>query len=210
MPHEYPDARRYMDSTRFRSGDPNKTHKASLVIIPPRELAEPIQGIRKVHDRKIGRWMPHINIIYPFRPRRMFGEASNLIEEACAGIAPFEISLASFHSFDHGTSHTMWLDPEPNAPLVDLHDRLLERFPDCDEVRKFATGFRPHLSVGQAKTAEDVEKLLQEFAASWKPITFTVDSVALIWRSRQTQDIFKIDRRIQLGEHCSSDEAVDE
>jgi len=200
MPHEYPDARRYIDSSRFRSSDPNKTHKAALVIIPPKDLSEPIQEIRKVHDRKVGRWMPHINVIYPFRPRRMFGEAANLVAEVCATVAPFETTFKSFFSFDHGTSHTMWLDPEPNEPMVELHAKLLERFPDCDEVSKFDTGFKPHLSVGQAKTAEDVEKLVQEFSASWESITFTVDSVALIWRSRQTRDVFKIDRRIPLGE----------
>jgi 2'-5' RNA ligase len=199
MPHEYPDARRYMDSNRFRSSDPNKTHKASLVVIPPKELAGPIQAIRKAHDRKVGRWMPHINIIYPFRPRRMFGEAATLVAEACAEVTPFELSLKSFHTFDHGTSHTMWLDPEPNEPLVELHAKLLEKFPDCDEVSKFETGFKPHLSVGQAKTAEDVEKLIQEFSASWEPITFTVDAIALIWRSRQTKDVFRIDRTLKLG-----------
>jgi hypothetical protein len=93
----------------------------------------------------------------------------------------------------------MWLDAEPNQPLVELHRLLLDAFEDCDDVSRFETGFRPHLSVGQAKTREDVEKLIAEFSAAWETITFTVSAVCLIWRSKQTDDIFKVDRRVKFG-----------
>ena len=43
-----------------------KTHKTAAVIIPPRDVWGPIQQIRRQHDRKIRRWMPHITLIYPF------------------------------------------------------------------------------------------------------------------------------------------------
>jgi 2'-5' RNA ligase len=199
MDTEYPDARPYFAGPQREDSSPDKTHKAALVIVPPHELCEPIEAIRRKHDRKVGRWMPHINLVYPFRPRRQFGVAAQRATEACRRIEPFEIALTSFHTFNHGESLTMWLDPVPNEPLVELHRALVDVFPDCDEVGRFDTGFTPHLSVGQAKTQEEADALVAEFAKSWQPITFTVDGIALIWRSLQTQDVFKVDRRIRLG-----------
>lgn len=199
MANQFPDARRYITSRSESTETSDKTHRASLVVIPPDTLSEPIQAIRRKHDRKVGRWMPHMNIVYPFRPRRNFGMAARLTEEACARIEPFEITLGSFGTFDHGSSHTMWLDPQPREPLVELHRVLAEQFPDCDETGRFETGFTPHLSVGQTQTKAEAEELIAGFTAAWEPIVFVVDAVALIWRSRQTDDIFRVDRTIALG-----------
>ena len=199
MTEQYPDARRYTTDRRQDRSGPERTHKAALVIIPPEDQCERIDEIRRKHDRKIGRWMPHINLIYPFRSRRQFGVAARSVAEACASVEPFEITLGEFGSFDHGTSHTMWLDPVPNEPMIQLQKALFDRFQDCDAVNSFETGFRPHLSVGQAKTQEDVDGLIAEFSRDWEPLVFTVDNVAMIWRSRQTRDVFKVDRRIKLG-----------
>ena len=51
------------------AGPEMKTHKSAVVIIPPEEIWEPIQKIRRLYDRQCHRWMPHITLIYPFRPR---------------------------------------------------------------------------------------------------------------------------------------------
>jgi hypothetical protein len=47
----------------------SKTHKTAVVIIPPEALWAPIQAVRKEHDRQFRRRMPHISLIYPFRPK---------------------------------------------------------------------------------------------------------------------------------------------
>ena len=38
----------------------SKVYSSAVVIIPPKEIWESIQEIRKVYDRNINRWMPHI------------------------------------------------------------------------------------------------------------------------------------------------------
>ena len=49
-----------------------KTHKTAVVIIPPEDVWDPIQKIREKYDRQFRRWMPHITLIYPFRPFEEF------------------------------------------------------------------------------------------------------------------------------------------
>jgi len=87
-----------------------------VAALPPPEVWEPIQAIRRWHDRQIGRWMPHINSLYPFVLAGEVEKAVPLLVEACASVAPFAVTLASFHAFRHpsGTA-TFWLAPEPVA-----------------------------------------------------------------------------------------------
>lgn len=48
--------------------DPNsdKATWTALIISPPQDKWDNIQEIRKVHDKAYQRWMPHINIAFPF------------------------------------------------------------------------------------------------------------------------------------------------
>ena len=176
-----------------------KTHRAALVLIPPRGIREPVQAIRRVHDRQFGRWMPHITLVYPFRPREEFDDCAARIETACGGVEPFTVALAGFRHFGHGRSFTAWLEPEPAAPLRELHSRLVARFPDCDDASRFEGGFTPHLSVGQAGSEPGLERLLSELSAAWQPVDFTAREVSMIWRGPETGDVFRVDRTVRLG-----------
>jgi hypothetical protein len=46
--------------------------QSALCIIPPEDLWEPIQHIRRERDKAFPRWMPHINLLYPFYPEAAF------------------------------------------------------------------------------------------------------------------------------------------
>jgi 2'-5' RNA ligase len=178
-----------------------KTNTTAVVIIPPQECCEPIQAIRTRYDRQVRRWMPHITLIYPFRPRDDFEGLTDVFKEASSAIPPFEIKLAAFKYFRHGHGgFTLWLEPEPGEPLAALHDALRNVVPDCDDVRRFAGGFKPHLSVGQATSREHTLKLIESLHASWLPISFEVREISLIWRGEPPDDVFRVDRTIALGQ----------
>jgi 2'-5' RNA ligase len=180
------------------AGTPRKTYHTAVVVVPPPHAWEPIQAIRRIYDRKVERWMPHVTLLYPFRPREEFEEAARAIEGACAGIDPFRVTLAKLRRFDHGRgSFTMWLDPEPAAPWPALQAALAARFPDCDDVASHAGGFTPHLSVGQARGEDRVVALLRELQERWDPLSFEVDEVALI--AREEEGPFRVERRVRLG-----------
>ncbi len=180
-------------------GSRNKSHKSAVVVIPPKESWEPIQELRRVWDRQLRRWMPHITLLYPFRPARELGSATLQVQEVCASFSPFMIRLERFRSFKHATgSHTIWLDPEPAGSLVALQDALWRAFPDCDDVRRFEGGYTPHLSVGQC-SSWGVARVLGRLNASWTPLSVTVDRISIITRGDPPEDIFSVTAEFALG-----------
>src|SRR5205814_2431970 len=87
-----------------------KSHHTAVAVVPPQDYWEPIQAIRRVHDRQIGRWMPHINLLYPFVAPDRLANSFVSITEACAAIGPFTITLSQFRSFHHASGRaTVWL-----------------------------------------------------------------------------------------------------
>src|SRR6202043_2332767 len=86
-------------------GDPrqSKTHQTAVAVVPPQEVWGPIQAIREKHDRQFRRWMPHVNLLYPFYPPERVSEALPRLVEACMKIAPFLLSLNEFRIFQHSS-----------------------------------------------------------------------------------------------------------
>ncbi|MBN1643083.1 MAG: 2'-5' RNA ligase family protein [Anaerolineae bacterium] len=176
-----------------------RTYRTAVVLLPPPERWGPIQAIRAQHDRHYRRWMPHITLIYPFHPREAWQADLAPLTRACAGIAPFEVALPAFGTFDHGRSHTLWLAPTPVAPLIALQEALWRAVPDCADTRRHGGGYTPHLSVGQAGGAGAAAALLAALEATWTPLRFTAHAVHLIWRGDPPDDVFRIGREIALG-----------
>lgn len=175
-----------------------KTPTTAVVWIPPETGWEPIQAIRRLYDRHLQRWMPHVTLLYPFRPREQFGEIEPLLREALAEIPPFEADLREVRSFQHSAhSHTMWIAPEPEAAFRELQSVLQAKVPDCDDVTKYESGFTPHLSVGQSHGPPELTRRLADVRASWAPQRVPVREVALIARIGETP--FFVDRVIPLG-----------
>lgn len=178
----------------------SKTHKTAAVIIPPEEAWPPIQAIRKKHDRQFRRWMPHITLIYPFRPVFQFDPLTERFAGVCSDLRPFQLELQSFNLFRHSNKTcTIWLAPEPEGQLVELQTRLWEVVPDCDEVSKHPNGFTPHLSMGQARGRDIAIRLINDWQSKWRRIRFTVSEIFLIWRNDPPDDVFRIGKSIQLG-----------
>jgi 2'-5' RNA ligase len=162
---------------------PAKTHRTAVVAIPPPEVWEPIQAIRRQHDRNVHRWMPHITLLYPFMPREDFGEALAGLMEVGRQSATFQVTLATFRAFTHAFGKaTIWLAPEPRHAFVTLQAALQAAFPAYDEQSRFPTGFTPHLSVGQTSSPRGRQHLLETLQAAWQPVQFTLTAIALIWR----------------------------
>ena len=178
-----------------------KTHETAVVLIPSEDCWEPIQTIRRAHDRHVRRWMPHVTLLYPYRPRGQFDNVETELRNACRHVDPFEVRLADFRYFHHGRGrYTLWLAPEPYEAMLQLQAVLESTVPDCNDVSRQPAGFTPHLSVGQVRGDDALKTLLAKLQASWKPLLFEADRISLIWRAQPPEDIFRVDRHVQLGQ----------
>jgi RNA 2',3'-cyclic 3'-phosphodiesterase len=182
---------------------PVKTHRTAVIAMPPLEVWEPIQVIRRQYDRNVHRWMPHVTLLYPFLPREQFGKALPRLLEVGRQSAVFQVTLATFQAFTHAFGKaTIWLTPEPRHAFVTLQAALQAAFPAYDEQSRFPTGFTPHLSVGQASSPRGRQHLLETLQASWQPMQFTLMALMLIWR--EADGPFQIAHAIPLGDPALS------
>lgn len=145
--------------------------------------------------------MPHVTLLYPFRPATTFDAVEEELRAICRTVEPFDLRLGRFGKFHHGRqSFTLWLAPEPKDSLTSLQAALQSGFPDCDDVSRYPAGFTPHLSVGQAQGRRNAEKIEAGLQAAWKPVVFKTDRISLIRRGPHRHSPFRLDRAICLGE----------
>ena len=174
-----------------------KVITSAVVIIPPEEKWASIQKIRRSYDRNIERWMPHITLLYPFRPRSEYSNLEEAFSETCKNFEPFEASLENFRFFNHGGQNfTLWLNPESGDSIKKIQTDILKIVPDCDDVNKFKSGFIPHLSVGQTKGKSKVLKVILQLEQNWEKINFCVDRIYFISREKPKKSKFKIFKEI--------------
>ena len=173
-------------------------HTTAAVLIPPAALWPAIQAIRARHDRGFRRWMPHITLLYPFVPPADLGGAAERCAAACRLLAPFALELARWGRFSHrGGAATIWLAPEPAAPLAALHAALVAAL--AGWWRAPARPFVPHLSVGQAPDARAAELLIARWQADWAPLRWQAAALALLRREAAPDARFEIAHTLPLA-----------
>lgn len=189
-----------------------KSVKSALVVMPPVQLWDPIQQIRRGRDKGFFRWMPHINMLYPFLEDAGgdFEAAAARAREALQDVEPFILQLQHFHFFEHSRrSCTVWLRPEGNdatdadsPALHAVHERLLGAFPSCtdlsDDPSRDIDKFVPHLSVGSWRGATEAAAAVEVFQKTWSSLSFPVSSVYFISR-RSYNEPFQVRWAVPLG-----------
>lgn len=177
----------------------SKVYTTAVVIIPPKEIWGSIQDIHRKYDRHIHRWMPHINLIYPFRPSSEFSKLESLFKTICKKIKSFEISLHRFNYFQHGKQkYTLWLDPKPGNLIESLQNKLLEIVPNCNDVNLYKNGYAPHLSVGQVQGKDNLKDVLRKLQENWSSLKFNLTSINFIARENQKLSKFRIKKEFKL------------
>ena len=177
-----------------------KLYNSAVVLIPPENLWTPIQAIREKYDRNFHRWMPHITLLYPFRPEHEFDSLESGFKKVCENYKPFDVNLDNFNYFHHKKQqYTLWLKPTPQKLIIDLQKEIQSVTPDCNDVGLFKGGFNPHLSVGQITGKELLDTTLRNLEYQWKSLHFTVEKVFLIAREKSRNSTFQVKKIIPLS-----------
>eukprot|EP00026_Physarum_polycephalum_P017454 Phypoly_transcript_18682.p1 GENE.Phypoly_transcript_18682~~Phypoly_transcript_18682.p1 ORF type:complete len:183 (+),score=20.16 Phypoly_transcript_18682:168-716(+) len=179
---------------------PRKVFTTAVIVMPPKELWGPIQAIRSKHDSAFDRWMPHVNLLFPFLDYDSLEGAADKLQKALSEVQPFHVTLNSFCHFDHAKNCVVWLDPvsDRQNAVKDLQSKVEATFPMCDDQgKKSDHGYTPHLTLGQFPK-KDISQTKAKFAGTWKPIEFDVTSVYIIRRGKDTP--FEIAHEVKLGQ----------
>lgn len=166
-------------------GSREKVVTSAVCLIPPESEWTQIQEIRRQYDPAYFRWMPHINLLYPFLPETEFPKAFKIIKDKLKSLPPFQVTFQRFDSFNFGRNSTLFLVPEtkPLYVLTKLQSLLESCYPFLNDLStKSSSGFHAHLTVGKFTSTQLTHKQKQ-FTQKFQPITFTVDQVHFIART---------------------------
>ncbi|CAF1381264.1 unnamed protein product [Rotaria sordida] len=155
------------------------TTQTALCLIPPDNVWEQIQSIRSIHDKAYPRWMPHINLIYPFTLERNFDNIKAQLEPILNRIKPFQIQFdqSSFHYFKQREDEcTYHIRPKISTDIVELQKLIQNQLLNFIKNKRI---FEAHLTLGQT-TISKISDVLIEMKSIWKTIEFTVDRVYMI------------------------------
>ncbi|KAJ3026097.1 UNVERIFIED_CONTAM: hypothetical protein HDU68_006206 [Siphonaria sp. JEL0065] len=155
----------------------------ALTIVMPGEFHPSINQIRSVNDRAYPRWMPHMNIIFPFVPLEEFDQVAPRLEEGLSSFSSFHIELNTVGFFSQKQNATYNLQPSKDQ-LVQFRKLFKAVTAALPEVSIKHAEFTPHLTMGQCPkqqldtTLEGMKEWLID-----NPVSFTLDRVSLIKRS---------------------------
>ena len=156
----------------------------AIVIPLPDEIAHKVVELQFSILREFGTHeglesQPHITLKMGF-PANDIGAAVGFIEQQAARIAPMQLEIDGFDTFDEGI---LFLDVKPNPALEAIRQGLLH---DLESSLGFAPlpiegpGFRFHVTVAAGLPARDFGRLRDEFKARRMGFQFMTRHIDLI------------------------------
>jgi len=145
----------------------------SLSVIPPAEICDEIDSLRRRYGRLAAYVPPHITLVYPpFLSPEQWPVFCLEMAEFFAQTPPFEVTLRRIERFK-GFPMALWFIPEDPAPLINLRNGIRQHF--SGKIEPLPPDFTPHLSVGAFDDLPSLEATHSAVEAAWKPQTFVVD-----------------------------------
>ena len=163
-----------------RTGPAGRERRAGLfVVVPADDLVGDFR--RRHHAASVARRLPpHVTIWFPFRPVAAVDDALRAeLTRHFSGLAPFAAELTGVGSF----ARHVWLAPEPRDRFVELMQTTRERFQEASVGEEAHREPVPHLTIGEARRGEDVERLAalaREELEPLLPFGFVVAAVSLL------------------------------
>ncbi len=157
------------------------TESGIIVCVPEAEAL--VGALRERHDPSARLGVPaHVTVLYPFiAPERIDASILERVRTAVRDVGAFSFSLDTIGRFPA----TVYIEPRPAAPFIDLTERLAAEFPGCPPYGGTHADIIPHLTVadGSADEADIVEQSLAALLAAHGPIRSVCSSIVLMENS---------------------------
>ncbi|KAF2072809.1 hypothetical protein CYY_005883 [Polysphondylium violaceum] len=184
--------------------DPTKDFKSAIVLAPPEDLLTQVQSIRKLYDKAYIRWMPHINLIFPYVKLPYFDANLEKIQKVIESFPSFKIVFKELSYFKHGGNFVIWAKPEtPDNPdiLVQIQSALENALPGFNELsKKSENGFQPHMTLGQFNGQKHAMEQLKNIQSTFDPIEYEVTELYAIHRPADVpftiRNVFKLTKKL--------------
>lgn len=158
-----------------------------IMIVAPHEIqAIAVPLLRRYAPDTLTRVPAHLTVLYPFVAYEQLDAACAQLEQVCARIAPFEVTLAGYAEFPG----VIYMPPRNPQPIKQLFRAIYGHFPDCPPYGgAFGDELTPHMTVGEFESQEE-QRAARVTMPRYAPITFQarrvhvlygIDGIALPW-----------------------------
>ena len=148
-----------------------------ILILPPREVSEPVDALRGMYDSKSQAICPpHISVSDPLA-YEMTAEIELSIRSVLKDIEPFDLCFDELHASDKHPGISYRIHPE--APIRSLQQTLhgSSAFSDAAYRRR---EIQPHMTIAEFISIEESIRICRELQNTAPQGTFTCDSVEFI------------------------------
>ena len=175
----------------------NNTRAALAILIEDAPSVRILDSVRSKYDRAYSRWMPHINIFFPFVSEDELPAVATALERGLKQVAPFRLCLDSFSSFSQRHGATVHLHPTSKESIKNMQNLYRHTCAALPCHKPPRTQFRPHLTLGQWRTLSDALPILKDSMGEFE-LELEVHSLCLI--TRPADGPFTVWKRIPLGQ----------
>ncbi|WP_347219235.1 2'-5' RNA ligase family protein [Chryseobacterium sp.] len=152
-----------------------------IAIYPPEKIIEDVKGFKRDLADSYGNLKAlkneaHITLFPPFSRELELEEDIHIaFQKINTSLSPFEIELNGFGSFANPKNPVIFVHPEDNTHLADLHNRVKQQF----NFAKYS--FTPHITVGYRDlTWENYLKAWEKYEDKEYKTKFLVDKILLL------------------------------
>lgn len=152
-----------------------------IAIYPPQQIIDEVRMFKKdfaqnYNNSKALKNEAHITLFPPFsRELELENDIIEAFRKIDTHISPFEIVLDGFGSFPNPKNPVIFVHPEENDPLKDLHSKVKKQFNFIN------TSFNPHVTVGYRNLSFDnYLKAWEIYKNKEYKTSFIVDKITLL------------------------------
>ena len=167
----------------------------TILIFPQFPNGATIDGLRNQYDPLAQLIRPHITLVFPFESPMSNESLAVILRRVLADIRPFPICVQGVSRQSNIFGNTLMLDVTQDEEILrQIHDEFYRH-----EFREFDAGFpyAPHITIGNFKTSEELEKAWQEVRSISEVFETTIHRVSVEMIGPEGESIILMEQELK-------------